>query len=179
MQTFFDSPGKLILQNIAYYKYQKFKTELETLKRYAKQLQNKKKVFKWALQPATFASAISLLSIIFWTIKMMKTRRLHKVIFTNMRLHWSLLETNAQTIMLVKIWDKLEFLNIHPLCGIPTRLTKLNRYKIQRRAVRFATNFKKREQGCITAKLKEIKLPLLKARIEQARNDIIQGYCKK
>ena len=41
--------------------------------------------------------------------------------------------------------------------------------KVQRRAVRFATNFKEREPGCMTAKLKEINLPLLKGRREQAR----------
>ena len=46
----------------------------------------------------------------------MNTKRLHKVIFTNMRLQWPLLETNAQTMRLVKIWDKLEYLNIHQLC---------------------------------------------------------------
>ena len=51
--------------------------------------------------------------------------------------------------------------------------------KVQRRAVRFATNFKEREQGCMTAKLKEINLPLLKGRKEQALfplfRDIVQN----
>ena len=41
--------------------------------------------------------------------------------------------------------------------------------KVQRRAVRFATNFNERKPGCMTAKLKEINLPSLKGRREQAR----------
>ena len=51
--------------------------------------------------------------------------------------------------------------------------------KVQRRAVRFATNFNEREPGCMTAKLKEINLPSLKGRREQARlalfRDIVQN----
>ena len=51
--------------------------------------------------------------------------------------------------------------------------------KVQRRAVRFATNFKEREPGCMTAILKEINLPSLRGRREQARLalfwDIVQN----
>ena len=50
--------------------------------------------------------------------------------------------------------------------------------KFQRRAVRFATNFKEREPGCKTDKLKEINLPSMKERREQVRLTLFRDIVK-
>lgn len=50
--------------------------------------------------------------------------------------------------------------------------------KVQRRAVRFATNFKECQPGSMTAKLEEINLPSLKERREQAHLILFRDIVK-
>ncbi len=50
--------------------------------------------------------------------------------------------------------------------------------KVQRKAVRFATNFKERESDCTTAKLKEINLPSLEERRDRVRLALFRDIVK-